>query len=113
MMVMMALLAARPEKRGELVHSVRSLLGEIRRQEGCLGCFLGQDVEAETSLLLSSVWDTRDSFDGHLRSDLFGALLGASSLLAAPVEIRFSAAGSAGFTEVIERARRQALGSAP
>lgn len=105
MMVMMAQLAAKPEKQAELVQALRALQVEIRQHPGCLESVLGRDLEAENRFLLSSLWESRPALDGYLNSEHFGVLLGAFGLLATLPEFRFLNAAAAGALDVIEQAR--------
>lgn len=105
MMLMMAQLAAKPEKQAELVQALRALHVEIRQLPGCLESVLGRDLETENRFFLSSLWESRPALDGYLVSEHFGVLLGVSGLLAMVPEFRFLNAAAAGAADIIEQAR--------
>jgi quinol monooxygenase YgiN len=65
------------EKQKELSQTIVSLIGSLRTEKGCLRCDLCQGME----------WDTRKNFNSHLKSERFGILRGAMSLLKEPYEM--------------------------
>jgi len=69
------------EKRLELSHTISSLIGSIRKEEGCLRCNFCQNLENENEFYLLEEWDTQESLRNHLRSDRFKVLRGAMVLL--------------------------------
>ncbi len=105
MIALMAHLAVQPEKREELLQTLRSLVDDIKLQAGCQDCLMGMHGDAA---LLFSVWENRDSLDRHLRSEQLGILLGASALLTEPPRFRFSDAQLPEAGILIEQARREA-----
>lgn len=89
--VMSALLTALPGKQDELRQTLRSLQEEIRQQAGCLDCTVAQDTEGESRFLIFTVWKELAFLEAHLDSEPFRILLGATSVLSAPVGFRFIA----------------------
>jgi len=77
----------RPEKRKELSQTLQSIVGQVRKESGCLhaGCY--QVVESETEFLVVEEWATQQDSEDHLRSDIFTVLMGAGSLMRRPPEI--------------------------
>jgi len=69
------------EKRLELSQTISSLIGFIRKEEGCLRCNFCQNLENENEFYLLEEWDTQESLKSHLRSDRFKVLRGAMVLL--------------------------------
>lgn len=72
------------ENQKELVQTLLSMLGPIEKEEGCISCALLCDIEDNNLLILLEEWRARKDLDHHLRSEMFGVLLGAKSLLSEP-----------------------------
>jgi quinol monooxygenase YgiN len=94
-----------PEKRKEVLQTLKAILGPIRREQGCISCNCYVDVEAENIVFLKEEWKTREDLDNHLRSDHFGVLNGAMRLLRAEPVIRFNTVGATAGPEAITAAR--------
>jgi quinol monooxygenase YgiN len=80
-----------PEKRKELLQTVRALTSLTRKEDGCIRYHFYQDIEDENAFGLVAEWQTKRDLDNHLRSDRFGVLLGAMDLLCEPPEMKFNA----------------------
>ena len=93
------------EKRKEVLQTVKAMLGPIRREQGCISCNCSVDAEDESVFYFREEWTTREDLDNHLRSDRFGVLIGAMSLLKAEPDIRFSTMVSIAGSEEIKSAR--------
>jgi quinol monooxygenase YgiN len=70
-----------PEKQKELVQTLLSLMSPTARETGCLGYALLCDMEDKNLLCVLEEWENREKLDLHLKSDMFGVLLGTKSLL--------------------------------
>jgi len=70
-----------PEKQKELVQTILSMVGSMKKAEGCLSYALFCNMEDKNLLNLLEEWQTRKDLDHHLKSDIFGVLLGTKSLL--------------------------------
>jgi quinol monooxygenase YgiN len=77
----------RPEKRKELRQTIRSIVQEVRKENGCVDSTFYQNSENENDFFLFEEWENRQVLDDHLRSDGFTVLMGARSLLSRPPEI--------------------------
>jgi quinol monooxygenase YgiN len=106
MIALMAHLTARLDKREELLQTLHALLEDIKVQPGCQDCLVGMHGDAA---LLFSVWESQTALERHLRSEQLGILLGTSGLLTEPPRFRFSDSALPEASEVIERARREAV----
>ena len=73
-----------PEKQKELVQTLLSMVGSMEKETGCLSYALFCDIEDKNLLNLLEEWQTRKDLDHHLRSEMFGVLLGTKSLLIEP-----------------------------
>jgi quinol monooxygenase YgiN len=77
----------RPEKRKELRQTIRSIVQEVRKENGCVDSTFYQNSENECDFCLFEEWENRQVLDDHLRSARFTVLMGARSLLSRPPEI--------------------------
>jgi quinol monooxygenase YgiN len=98
-------ITAPPEKRKEVLQTFKAILGQIRREQGCISCNCYVDVEAENNIFLKEEWKTSEDLDTHLRSVHFGVLIGAMKLLNKEPEIRFNTIASTAGAEAIKAAR--------
>ena len=94
-----------PEKRKEVLQTLKAILGPIRREQGCISCNCYVDVEAENIIFFKEEWKTSEDLDTHLRSVHFGVLIGAMKLLNKEPEIRFNTISSTAGAEAIKAAR--------
>jgi quinol monooxygenase YgiN len=75
------------EKKKELSQTLLSMMEAMEKAEGCLRCTLYSDIEDKSLLMLLEEWRNRKDLDHHLRSEIFGVLLGTKSLLNEPHEL--------------------------
>ena len=87
MVVTFIKMKVRPEKRKELSQTLHSIVGQVRKEKGCVHSGFYQDVESENDFLVVGEWATQKDLDDHLRSDIFTVLLGAGILMVRPPEI--------------------------
>ena len=93
------------EKKKEILQTVKAILGPIRRERGCVSCNCYVDLEDDSVLFFEEEWKTREDLDNHLRSDYFGVLSGAMSLLHVKPDIRFNTIAPIAGVEAIKAAR--------
>ena len=77
----------RPEKRKELSQTLPSIVGQVRKQSGCLHSGFYRNGENEEDFLVVEEWATQKDWDDHLQSDIFTVLMGAGTLMHRPPEI--------------------------
>ena len=77
-----------PEKREELLQTLRSLAEVIRLEAGCLVCSVCIE-ETSAFFIVVSGWARDADLRRHLRSEHFQVLSGASRLLGASAEVGF------------------------
>jgi len=94
-----------PEKRKEILQTLKAILGPIRREQGCISCNCYVDVESENIIFFKEEWKTREDLDIHLRSLHFGVLIGAMKLLNNDPDFRFNTIASTAGSETIKAAR--------
>ncbi|MEJ2201582.1 MAG: putative quinol monooxygenase [Desulfuromonadaceae bacterium] len=83
-----------PEKRKELLQTLKALLAAIRCEQGCISCDCYVDVEAENVILFKEQWQTSEDLDSHRRSVHYRVLLGAMKLLSREPEFSFNTIAS-------------------
>lgn len=76
------------EKQKEVLQTLLSLMGPMEKESGCLSYALVSDIKDKNTLYVLEEWESRQKLDNHLKSDLFGVLLGIKSLLRQPHGIR-------------------------
>lgn len=94
-----------PEKRKEVLQTLKAILGPIRREQGCISCNCYVDVESENVIFFKEEWKTSEDLDTHLRSIHFGVLIGTMKLLNKEPDIRFSTIATIVGAEAINAAR--------
>lgn len=77
-----------PEKLKELSQTIAALVKYIRTVEGCRSCDCFCSPEDENDICLFEEWESREVLDDHLQSEHFKVLLGATSLLKTPHEVK-------------------------
>jgi len=100
-----------PEKRSELLQTLRLMKEQIRKERGCKSCYFHQDVDNENIFSLIEEWKTQEELDSHLQTDMFGALIGAKSLLLEPPEISIRAVSYTAGMEAVKKAREESRAS--
>jgi quinol monooxygenase YgiN len=93
-----------PEKRIEILQTLKAILRSIRREQGCISCNCYVDLEAENLVVFKEEWISREDLDTHLRSVHFGVLIGAMKLLNKEPEIRIDTIASTAGAEAIKEA---------
>ena len=73
-----------PEKHQEIRQTLLSMTGAMKKDPGCLGFRLFQDMEDAHRVCVLEEWRDRETLEHYFRSDIFGVLLGIRSLLCAP-----------------------------
>jgi quinol monooxygenase YgiN len=64
-----------PAKHEELGRGLRSLLGPMRVEAGCVGCRVFQDSTNPNSFRLEALWDSEEDLTQHVRSDVYKKVL--------------------------------------
>ena len=72
------------EKQKEVVQTLLSLMHHMDKEAGCLIYAFMTDISDGNILYVHEEWENREKLDNHLKSDLFGVLLGLKSLLHEP-----------------------------
>jgi quinol monooxygenase YgiN len=101
-------LSVMPEKRTEVSQTLASLAALIRREKGCRRCEFFLEGENQSGFEFIEEWQSRAEFEEHMRSHVFGILLGLAPLLRQPLSMRIYTVASAEGMEAVRRARRRA-----
>jgi len=96
-----------PQKRGEGLKILRSVVELCRDDPGCLGCHIYGDLQEKNVLMLEQVWRSEENLGHHLRSDEYRNLLLVLELALKQPEIKFNTISSSAGIETIEKARGQ------
>ena len=105
MILVIITLNAAPEKRKELLQTLKSIIGRIHEEKGCTRVRLLLDGDDGNIQYLMEEWNTREDLDDHIRSDLFGVLLGAKSILSEQLDFKIMAVASTDGMEIIKKTR--------
>ncbi|KIH76992.1 Quinol monooxygenase YgiN [Geoalkalibacter ferrihydriticus] len=92
-----------PEKRKEILQTLRAVLGPIRQERGCVSCHCYIDIEADNRIFFREEWKISEDLDTHLQFGHFGVLLGAMKLLPQEPEIRVNTVSSTAGAETPTR----------
>jgi len=76
-------------RRADILNVLRSVLGPVRAQPGCVSCHIYEELGPEQAVILAERWGSRPDFEAHLRSESYRRILGAIELSGAPPEIHF------------------------
>ena len=97
-----------PQKSGEVLKIIRSVVEQFRDDPGCLSCHLYGDLQEKNVLMLKEVWRSEEDLNLHLRSDEYSNLLMVLEMALKEPEIRFDTISRSTGIETIEKARGQA-----
>ena len=93
------------ENRQEVLQTVSTLTGTMRKEIGCRACDFYIDTENADTFLLVEEWDAQEDFDRHVRAPAFSALLGAMTLLHQRPDVRINAVTETAGMEKIKALR--------
>lgn len=93
------------DKRLEVLQTIKTLIGPVRNEPGCISCNYCVDAEDEQIIIFRQEWNSNEDLAAHLRSDHFSVLLGVMKLLSIEPEISFNTIASRSGAETISKAR--------
>ena len=105
MIIVKITMAARPEKRKEVMQTLLSMIEPTENERGCLSFHAFRDIEDKNVLSLIEEWETRDDLDDHIKSDRFSVLLGTKILLNEQQSIQFHTISHSEGIEAVHAAR--------
>ena len=80
---------APPEKREDVLTTIRLLVGPTSVKPGCIKCRIYQDVEDANALTLVEEWESKKYLDSHIRSEDYRNILAVMDISIEPPEISF------------------------
>ncbi|MDH3566720.1 MAG: antibiotic biosynthesis monooxygenase [Desulfobacteraceae bacterium] len=105
MIIVKITMAARPEKRKEVMQTLLSMIEPTLQEKGCLSYQVFQDINDENVFSLIKEWETREDLDHHMRTDRFSVLLGTKILLNEQQSIQFHTISHSEGIEAVHAAR--------
>ena len=91
-----------PEKRSDLLETMRGMLEPIRVERGCLSYRLYEDVENRNAFVLLEEWATQEDLESHIRTDNQRRLLALMVLLSEQPEWWFNTVSHTTGMDLIE-----------
>jgi quinol monooxygenase YgiN len=79
-----------PERRNDLLGTMRGMLEPARVERGCLSYRLYEDVENRNAFVLLEEWATQEDLERHISKDNQRRLLALMDLLSEKPELRFN-----------------------
>jgi len=91
-----------PERRIDLLKTMRGMLEPARVERGCLSYRLYEDVEDRNTFFLLEEWKTQNDLERHIRTDNHRRLMALMDLLSKQPELRFNTVSHTSGMELIE-----------
>src|SRR5208337_2117807 len=95
-------MVVRPERRSDLLETMRGMLEPARVERGCLSYRLYEDVEDGNTFVLVEEWKTQRDLESHIRSDNQRRMLALMDLLSEQPELQFNTVSNTAGMELIE-----------
>lgn len=84
---------------------LESLKGPVAAAVDCLGCSVAVETGDLRSVCYVEQWRSREAFERHMRSSLYGRLLEALECSGLPPDIQFFEATGVGGLDLVEKIR--------
>jgi quinol monooxygenase YgiN len=91
-----------PERRSDLLETMRGMLEPARVERGCLSYHLYEDVEDRNAFVLVEEWESQEDLESHIRTDSQRQLLTLMDLLSEQPELRFNTVSHTAGMDLIE-----------
>jgi len=105
MIVVRMTMTVLPEKRLEMLQTLRSMMGPVEREPGCLRHCVFYDILDENCFCVLETWKSREALERHLATDRFSALLGTKILLCEPLDMEIHTVTESEGIEAVYAAR--------
>jgi len=92
----------RPERRSDLLETMRGMLEPARVERGCLSYCLYEDVEDRNTFILVEEWATQKDIERHISKDNNRRLLALMDLLSEQPELQFNTVSHTAGMDLIE-----------
>lgn len=97
----------RPERRSDLLETIRGMLEPVRVERGCLSYRFYEDVENRNAFILLEKWATQEDLKSHIRTDNQRRLLALMDLLSEQPELRYNTVSHTAGMELIENVLKE------
>ena len=98
-------LSVPPEKKDEILRTLRMVMGPTLAHLKCISCSLYQDFEDEKIVSFVQEWESQEALDEYIRSDAYRKILAVMELASEPPEIKFVESLKTNGMELIEEIR--------
>jgi len=95
-----------PQKRGEALKILKSIVEGNRILPGCLHCRIYEDLQEDDVIMYEEMWRGEEELENHLRSEEYRKVLLVMEMAINHPEIEFNTLMSSTGIETIEKARR-------
>jgi quinol monooxygenase YgiN len=92
----------RPERRSDLLETLRGMLEPARVERGCLSYRLYEDVEDRNAFVLVEEWNTQKDLESHIRTDSQRQLFALMDLMSEQPELQFNTVSHTAGMDLIE-----------
>jgi len=96
-----------PQKRGEGLKIIKSVVELCRYDPGCLGCHIYSDLQKKNVLMLEQAWRSEEDLNHHIRSEEYLNLILALEMATEVPEIRFDVISHSTGIDTIEKVRNK------
>jgi len=93
------------KRRKDFLDSAQLIIGPTKVQPGCISCGFYQDLYDPDAILFVEEWESRESLDHHIKSDLYRIILSLLELSRELPEIKLSTISKTEGLEAIEAVR--------
>jgi quinol monooxygenase YgiN len=100
-----------PERRSDLLETMRGMLEPARVERGCLSYGFYEDAENRNAFVLLEEWATQEDLERHISKDNQRQLLALMDLLSERPELRFNTVSHTTGMDLIENVRIKKEGS--
>ena len=94
-----------PEHRGNVLKTLRSVIGPTEVQPGCISCHMYQDVDNPNNLTYVEEWESEEALNKHICSDFYKGILSVLDLSSREPSVQFHTVSETRGLDFIERVR--------
>jgi len=91
-----------PERRHDLLETIRGMREPVRVERGCLSYRLYEDVEDKNIFVLIEEWKTQNDLENHILTDNHRRLMALMDFLSKQPELHFNTVSHTAGFELIE-----------
>lgn len=91
-----------PERRSDLLETMRGMLEPVRVERGCISYCLYEDVEDRNTFILVEEWKTQSDLERHIRTDNQRRILALMDILSEQPDLQFNTVSHTSGMELIE-----------